>query len=296
MTRTNMPCDLRFVPYDERFLRRSFVWFQDAEMRDLTNTPPVTKEKQLEWFSSLSTRKDYVVWGIQLGDEPVGACGLKKITGGSAEYWGYLGEKRLWGKRLGQQIVSFCLKQAKERGLRRVWLTVNANNARAIALYRKMGFVVIRQDPANIEMEVLFGGLGVDSCGMIDFPKIADPRGNLTFVEGGIHVPFDIKRVFYLYDVPGGADRGGHALKSCEQVLIAASGSFDVLLNDGSETKKVHLCRSYYGLYLTPLIWREMDNFSTGSVCLVLASERYDPDGYFRNYVDYVSAMKALRS
>lgn len=128
-------------------------------------------------------------------------------------------------------------------------------------------------------------------CKLIDLPKINDPRGNLTFLEAGRHIPFDIKRVFYLYDVPGGADRGGHALKKCHQFLIAMSGSFDVSVFNGKEKQKIHLNRSYYGLHLPPMFWREMDNFSSGSVCLVLASECYNESDYFRNYKDYLRAM-----
>src|SRR5271165_2296242 len=128
-------------------------------------------------------------------------------------------------------------------------------------------------------------------CRIIDLPKIADPRGNLTFIEGDRHVPFAIKRVFYLYDVPGGADRGGHALKSCHQFLVAMSGSFDVILYDGKETQRMHLNRSYYGLHIPPMIWREMDNFSSGSVCLALASEFYDENDYYRDYRDFLRAV-----
>lgn len=130
-------------------------------------------------------------------------------------------------------------------------------------------------------------------CNLINLPKIADPRGNLTFVEGMKHVPFDIKRVFYLYDVPGGADRGGHALRSCHQFLIAMSGSFDVILDDGGEKKRIHLNRSYCGLHIPPLIWREMDNFSSNSICLVLASEPYSEGDYYRKYEDFIAAAKA---
>jgi hypothetical protein len=122
-------------------------------------------------------------------------------------------------------------------------------------------------------------------------PKINDPRGNLTFIEGGRQVPFDIKRVSYLYDVPGGADRDGHALKKCHQFLIAMSGSFDVILFDSIEEQRIHLNRSYYGLHIPPMIWREMDNFSSGSVCLVLASEAYDPADYYRDYSDFLMAI-----
>ena len=133
--------------------------------------------------------------------------------------------------------------------------------------------------------------MSLNDCKLIDLPKIADPRGNLTFVEGGRHVPFEIKRVFYLYDVPGGADRGGHALKKCHQFLIAMSGSFDVILYDGKEKQRIHLNRSYHGLHIPPMIWREMDNFSSGSVCLALASTPYDAADYYREYADFLKAL-----
>lgn len=124
----------------------------------------------------------------------------------------------------------------------------------------------------------------LDRCRLVDFPRIADPRGNLTFVEGGRHVPFEIRRVYYLYDVPGGAERGGHAHRALEQVIIAMSGSFDVRLDDGRQSRRFHLNRSYYGLYVAPMIWRELDNFSSGSVCLALASLPYDEEDYIRDY------------
>ena len=131
----------------------------------------------------------------------------------------------------------------------------------------------------------------IEHCKIIDLPKIADPRGNLTFIEGNRHVPFDIKRVYYLYDVPGGAERGGHAHKELHQLIIAMSGSFDIVLDDGREKKRFHLNRSYYGLYVCPMIWREMDNFSSGSVCLVLASQLYDPSDYYRDYAEFQKAL-----
>ena len=124
----------------------------------------------------------------------------------------------------------------------------------------------------------------------IDFPIIHEPRGNLSFIEGGIHVPFDIKRVYYLYDVPGGAARGGHAHKDLQQVIIALSGSFDVILDDGSSRSKVFLNRSYNGLYLPNMIWRELENFSSGAVCMVLASERYDEEDYIRDHGEFLQA------
>lgn len=135
--------------------------------------------------------------------------------------------------------------------------------------------------------------MSLSDCRIIELPKITDPRGNLTFIEGGRHIPFPVKRVFYLYDVPGGADRGGHALKDCHQFLIAMSGSFDVHVRDARGRRKFHLNRSYYGLYLPPLIWREMDNFSSGSVCLALASELYDPTGYYREFAEFLKAVRA---
>ena len=131
----------------------------------------------------------------------------------------------------------------------------------------------------------------VDDCRIIDLPKVADPRGNLTFIEGSRHVPFDIKRVFFLYDVPGGESRAGHANKTLEELIIAANGSFDVIVNDGREQRTVFLNRSHYGLYLPGGIWRELVNFSSGSLCLVLASAPYDEADYYRDYDAYAAAV-----
>lgn len=132
--------------------------------------------------------------------------------------------------------------------------------------------------------------MNIDLCRIVDLPKIQDPRGNLTFIEGQSHVPFDIQRVYYLYDVPGGSERGGHAHKGLHQLIIAMSGSFDVVLDDGVNKKRVHLSRSYYGLYVCPMIWRELDNFSSGSVCMVLASNKYDESDYYRDYEEFLRA------
>ena len=132
----------------------------------------------------------------------------------------------------------------------------------------------------------------IENCKIIDLPKIAESRGNLTFVEGGRHVPFDIKRVYYLYDVPGGAERGGHAHKDLHQLIVAMSGSFDIVVDDGRGEKRFHLNRSYYGLYVCPMIWREMDNFSSGAVCLVLASNLYDEADYYRDYNEFLKALR----
>jgi len=132
-------------------------------------------------------------------------------------------------------------------------------------------------------------------CRLIELPKINDPRGNLTFIEGDNHIPHGVKRVFYLYDVPGGALRAGHALKRCHQFLIAVSGSFDVMVDNGHTRERHQLNRSYYGLHVPPLVWREIDNFSSGSVCLVLASEVYDEADYYRDYDEFLTAVRGAR-
>lgn len=137
--------------------------------------------------------------------------------------------------------------------------------------------------------------MSIKDCSLIDLPRINDPRGNLTFIEGERHIPFELRRVFYLYDVPGGASRAGHALKRCQQFIIAASGSFDVVLDDGAEKRRYQLNRSYYGLYVPPLVWREIDNFSSNSICVVLASEPFDEADYYRDYDDFLAAVKSKR-
>jgi hypothetical protein len=132
----------------------------------------------------------------------------------------------------------------------------------------------------------------LQSCKIIDLPRINDPRGNLTFVEGGRHIPFDIRRVYYLYDVPGGAERGGHAHRELHQLMIAMSGSFDVELDDGHQRKRYHLNRSYFGLYIAPMVWRQLDNFSSGSVCVVLASAPFDESDYYRDYDAFLHEIR----
>ncbi|MGD1089319.1 MAG: FdtA/QdtA family cupin domain-containing protein [Verrucomicrobiota bacterium] len=134
--------------------------------------------------------------------------------------------------------------------------------------------------------------MDLNQCSIVNLPKITDPRGNLTFIEGGRHVPFKIQRVYYLYDTPGGAERGGHAHKDLHQLIVAMSGSFDAILDNGTQKKRFHLNRSYYGLYVCPMIWRELDNFSSGSVCMVLASNFYDESDYYRDYQGFLKALK----
>lgn len=135
--------------------------------------------------------------------------------------------------------------------------------------------------------------MDLNDCKKIDLPRIEDHRGNLTFIEQFNHLSFEIKRVYYLYDVPGGGVRGGHAHKEQYEFIIAASGSFDVILNDGKNSARHHMNRSYYGIHSPPMIWRELDNFSSGSVCLVLASDFFDEQDYIRDYDDYLKAVGA---
>ncbi|BCG48526.1 hypothetical protein GEOBRER4_n3422 [Citrifermentans bremense] len=134
--------------------------------------------------------------------------------------------------------------------------------------------------------------MSLSKCKLIDLPKISDPRGNLTFIEENRHFPFDIKRVYYLYDVPGGAERGGHAHREMNQMIIAMSGSFDVVLDDGFERKRFHMNRSYYALYVAPMVWREIDNFSSGAVLLSLASNFYDESDYYREYDHFLRDVR----
>lgn len=133
----------------------------------------------------------------------------------------------------------------------------------------------------------------IHDCKLIDLRKISDPRGNLTVIEGNDDVPFDIKRVYYLYDVPGGESRGAHAHKALYQLIVAASGSFTVTLDDGREKISYNLKRSYYGLLVVPGIWRDLDDFSSGSVLLCLASEHYDSADYIRNYDEFLAYKKS---
>ena len=131
------------------------------------------------------------------------------------------------------------------------------------------------------------------SCSVIELNKIHNRAGNITVINENTNVPFDIKRVYYLYDVPGGADRGGHAHKELQQLIVAASGSFDVILDDGVNKKIVELNRPYFGLLIVPGIWRELVNFSSGAICLVLASEIYIENDYIRQYENFIQ-FKAL--
>lgn len=132
----------------------------------------------------------------------------------------------------------------------------------------------------------------LSKCRVVDLPRIADPRGNLTFVEGQ-HIPFSIKRVYYLYDIPAGAERGGHAHRALQQVIIAASGSFEVVLDDGLSRQSIFLNNPAQGLVMPTMIWRELQGFSSGAVCLVLASENYDEGDYYRDYEEYRQARLA---
>lgn len=127
----------------------------------------------------------------------------------------------------------------------------------------------------------------IDNCRIVDFPKVTDYRGNLSFIEENNQIPFQIKRVYYLYDVPSGATRGGHAHRELHQVVIALSGSFDVILDDGLHKRSFFLNRPHYGLYIPPKVWRELENFSSNSVALSLVSEVYNESDYVRDYEEF---------
>jgi 2-polyprenyl-3-methyl-5-hydroxy-6-metoxy-1,4-benzoquinol methylase len=149
---------------------------------------------------------------------------------------------------------------------------------------------------ASVPPTFLAPNAPMDNCRIVQLPKISDPRGNLTFIENSRHIPFDIRRIYYLYDVPGGSDRGGHAHKKLQQVVVATSGSFDVVLDDGYRQQRYHLNRSYQGLYIGPMMWRYLDNFSSGAVCMVLASDPYDESDYYRDYDEFVADVKRAKS
>ena len=123
---------------------------------------------------------------------------------------------------------------------------------------------------------------------IINLPKVCDPRGNLSFIESGGHVPFEVKRSYCIYDVTGGMYRDGHAFREQDEFIVALSGSFDVVLNDGTGEKRYHMARSYYGIYVPRMTWRSIDNFSTNSVALVLSSTKYDPDDYIEDLNEYL--------
>ena len=123
---------------------------------------------------------------------------------------------------------------------------------------------------------------------LINLPKIEDPRGNLSFIEEDQHIPFKIQRIYWIYDVPGGQVRGGHAFKEQMEFIVALSGSFDIVVNDGHDEKTYSLNRSYYGLYLPAGLWRQMENFSTNSLAMVLSSTVYSQDDYIRDYKEFI--------
>jgi hypothetical protein len=135
----------------------------------------------------------------------------------------------------------------------------------------------------------------LDNCRIVDLPQIKDIRGSLSFIENNNLIPFSISRAYFLYDIPAGVERGSHAHKNLQQFIVPLAGSFDVVLDDGVVKKRFHLNRPYQGLIIGPLVWRLLDNFSSGAVCLVLASEKYNEDDYIRSYeqfMKYISSKK----
>ena len=138
-------------------------------------------------------------------------------------------------------------------------------------------------------------GNSIRDCEIVELPRMTDPRGDLTFIEGGRHVPFDIRRVYYLYDVPTAESRGAHAHHRLQQFVICLSGSFDVMVDDGTDKATIHLNRPWLALYVPPMIWAAEVNFDAGSVCLVLASELYNEADYIRDYGEYLRLVQGGR-
>ena len=135
----------------------------------------------------------------------------------------------------------------------------------------------------------------VFNCNVLTLPKIHNRAGNITALNNSVDIPFDVNRVYYLYDVPGGEDRGGHAHKELQQLIVAVSGSFDITIDDGRNKKTISLNRPYYGLHIIPGIWRDLTNFSSGAICLVLASHKYDANDYIRSYEEFIKMKKVCK-
>lgn len=172
-------------------------------------------------------------------------------------------------------------------------LTDNVNNT-SVPVINNVGIrrEGIRREGVRVEGERMDGFVSVFDSSLYELNKMHDAEGNLTFIYQNIHVPFEINRVFYSYDIPGGEERGGHAHKECHQFIIAASGSFEVVLDDGTNKRTVALNRPFWGLHVPPGIWSSEQGFSSGSICLVLASHAYSEDDYIRNYDDFLEYIK----
>ena len=147
--------------------------------------------------------------------------------------------------------------------------------------------------PARWRTEAAVKAATIDDCSLLTLPRHSERSGSLTSLENSRDIPFDVKRIFYLYDIPGGENRGGHAHKECHQMLVAASGAFDVKVSDGKNEKIYRLDRPYYGLHVPPGVWAEELNFSSGSICLVLTSHEFDESDYWRSYDKYLEFKKA---
>lgn len=132
----------------------------------------------------------------------------------------------------------------------------------------------------------------IQNCNVLELTKIHNTAGNITIIQNDDILSFDVRRVYYLYDIPGGSERGGHAHKALYQLIVAASGSFDIIIDDGINRNTIQLNRPYFGLLIVPGIWREIVNFSSGAICLVLASEKYQPDDYIRDYTEFIKMKK----
>lgn len=154
----------------------------------------------------------------------------------------------------------------------------------------------VDSNPSTVPNQAAPSGIAAELGRMIDLPRFTDPRGSLSFVEAGRHIPFDIKRIYYLYDVPAGAARGAHGHKHLEQLIIAIAGSFDIVLDNGKGRQRYSLHEPHRGLYVPRMMWRDLENFSPGAVCMVLASDFYDESDYFRDYGSFLDAISTTQA
>lgn len=144
--------ELKLIEYSEQFLERSWYWLNDSEIKFLTNSPSFSKEEQMQWYVSLRNRTDYLIWGLLIGEVPAGVCGLKHLTSVDCEYWGYIGEKKFWGKGYGGEMLQMMIDKAVDLNLKSIWLSVIEHNKRAISLYKKFGFEIERKENDQLLM------------------------------------------------------------------------------------------------------------------------------------------------
>lgn len=221
---------------------------------------------------------------------------IKKIYSLNRSYFGLYVSKGVWRTMTNFSTNSLALVLSSTEYDERDYVSVYEEykawrmDSSKVPSHTDAKTSVRANDPMNKQM--FNEGKSVFDCSLCELDKMHDREGNLTYMYENVHVPFPINRVFYSYDIPGGEDRGAHAHKECHQFLIAASGSFEVVLDDGINKRTVLLNRPFWGLHVPPGIWASEQGFSSGSICLVLASHDYDADDYIRNYDDYLKYLE----